>query len=164
MPSLIGTKLPDITLPSTSGTPQRVGTLSGRSVLFFYPYTGKPAHPDPAGWDNIPGAHGSTPQSLAFSYSYPEFEKIGVKVFGVSFQSTEWQMDFVSRNNMHFPLLSDADRKMSSALALETFRAGDDVYLVRRTIVVTNGVISHDFYPVPVPAQNADDVLKALAA
>ncbi len=159
MANLIGIRLPNIALASTEGYPQ---TLNSRSVLFFYPYTGKPGHPDPENWDTIPGAHGSTPQALAFSNAYDEFTKFDVKIYGVSFQTNEWQKEFVTRNNLRFPLLSDADHKLSSALGLEIFRAGADDYLVRRTIIATNGLISHDFYPIPHPEKNAAEVLKAL--
>ncbi len=159
MPKLIGSHLPQITLPSTDGFPH---TLKQRSVIFFYPYTGKPGQADPEGWHTIPGAHGSTPQALAFSEAFEEFARFNVAIFGISFQSREWQLEFVNRNNLRFPLLSDADRKLSSALGLETFRAGTQDYLVRRTIIAADGVITHDFYPVPVPAQNAANVLKAL--
>jgi peroxiredoxin len=159
MRDLIGKPLPNLMLPSTDGTLQ---TFPSRIVLFFYPYTGKPGHPDPENWDNITGAHGSTPQARAFSKAYDEFTKLDLKICGVSFQTTEWQQEFAVRNNLRFPLLSDADRKLSSALDLETFRAGANDYLVRRTIIATNGLITHDFYPIPHPEENAADVLKAL--
>jgi peroxiredoxin len=157
--NLIGTSLPNIALPSTDGTPH---IFQPRIVMFFYPYTGKPGHPDPENWDNIPGAHGSTLQALAFSDACDEFTKLDVKIYGVSFQTTEWQKEFVTRNNLRFPLLSDADHNLSSALSLEFFRAGAIEYLVRRTIVVENTIITHDFYPILHPKQNAADVLKAL--
>jgi peroxiredoxin len=159
VPNLIGIRLPNIALASTDGRQQ---TFNSRNVLFFYPYTGKPGHPDPENWDNIPGAHGSTPQALAFSIAYEELSKLDVKIYGVSFQSTEWQQEFVTRNNLRFPLLSDADRKLSTALGLETFRAGANDFLVRRTFIIKDGRITHDFYPIPHPGQNAADVLKAL--
>ena len=159
MANLIGTLLPNLNLPSTDGRPN---TFHSRTVVFFYPYTGKPGHPDPENWDNILGAHGSTPQALAFSESYDAFAKLDVKIYGVSFQTTAWQQEFVTRNNLRYSLLSDADRKLSSALGLETFRAGGNDYLVRRTIISTNGVITHDFHPISYPEQDAADVLKAL--
>jgi peroxiredoxin len=157
--NLIGIRLPNIALASTDGHPP---TFNTRNVLFFYPYTGKPGHSDPENWDNIPGAHGSTPQARAFSMAYEEFEKFDVKIYGISLQTTEWQQEFVLRNKLRFPLLSDADRKLSSALGLESFRAGSNDFLVRRTIIVSNGIITHDFHLIPHPEQNAADVLKAL--
>lgn len=162
--SLIGVPLPNVALPSTAGGPIRLSEVAGRAVVFFYPYTGKPGYADPVGWDNIAGAHGSTPQALAFSEAYDAFAKLDVKVFGVSFQSTEWQSEFIARNAARLVLLSDADRKLAAALGLETFKAGPDDYLVRRTLVVNSGLVTYDFNPVPVPAANAVEVLKVLQA
>ena len=159
MRTLIGTKFPNIPLPSTDGSTH---ILLTRSIFFFYPYTGKPGHPDPEGWDNIPGAHGSTPQALAFSETYAEFQKLDVNIYGVSFQTTVWQQEFATRHSLPFPLLSDVDRKLSSALNLQTFKAGADDFLVRRTLIVNNAVITHDLSPVPNPERNAADVLKAV--
>jgi peroxiredoxin len=159
MPNLTGIPFPNIPLPSTDG---QIPNFKSRAVVFFYPYTGKPGHPDPEHWDNIPGAHGSTPQALAFSRLYDQFAMLDVSIFGISFQSTEWQQDFVSRNNLRFTLLSDEKRSLSTALGLKTFKAGTSDYLDRRTLVVANNLITHDFYPVPQPENNADDVLKAL--
>lgn len=162
MATLIGVSMPSIGLLATNGKIINPSKCDSTTVLFFYPYTGKPGQPDPAGWDDIPGAHGSTPQALAFSKACLEFENLNVKIFGVSFQATDWQKEFVTRHGLRFPLLSDYERRLSAALDLETFRAGHQDYLVRRTIVVSDGIITQDFYPVPRPEHNATDVLKAL--
>jgi peroxiredoxin len=157
---LVGTPFPDLTLPSTTSAQTHI--LYDRTVIFFYPYTGRPGHPDPEGWDTIRGAHGSTPQALGFSKLYPEFEKRGIQVCGVSFQTTEWQQEFVDRHKLPFPLLSDAARKLTSALSLKTFKAGSNDYLVRRTIVVMSGHITHDIQPIPMPEKNAAEILQLL--
>jgi peroxiredoxin len=160
--SLVGVKLPEVALTATNGEQINLSKLPGRLVLFIYPYTGVPGIPDPEGWDDIPGAHGSTPQALAFSYRYAEFEKLDVKVFGLSLQRSEWQSEFVQRTQLALPLLSDEKATFCKALGLETFQAGRENYLVRRAFIVEHGIITHDFYPVIKPATNADDVLKVL--
>jgi peroxiredoxin len=160
--SLVGTKLPDIGLLSTSGDVINLAAAGGKSVLVIYPYTGVPGVPDPEGWDDIPGAHGSTPQALAFSYRYQEFVTLDVKVFGLSFQDTIWQKEFVARNQLAFPLLSDSEGLFAKALSLETFSAGAKKFLTRRTFIIENGLITYDFYPVPKPEANADEVLQVL--
>jgi peroxiredoxin len=159
MVTLIGRQFPNIPLQSTL---HPIDFHTGITVIFFYPYTGRPGHPDPEGWDDIPGAHGSTPQALAFSALCPEFEKRGIQVCGVSFQTTDWQQEFVDRHKLRFPLLSDAARKLSTALSLQTFRAGKNDYLVRRTIVVKAGFITQDVHPIPAPEKNAADILQLL--
>lgn len=67
---LPGTIIPEsLTLSSTDTKEPSVdlGTLSRLSpiLLFAYPRTGEPGVPNPDGWDDIPGARGCTPVSLA---------------------------------------------------------------------------------------------------
>jgi peroxiredoxin len=162
--NLAGQRVPSLVRVDTSGNHINLATLAGKTVLFVYPYTGVPGVPDPEGWDDIPGAHGSTPQALAFSYRYQEFVTLNVRVYGLSFQDTEWQQAFVQRNQLAFPLLSDADAAFATALSLDTFKAELKNFLTRRTFIVEDGVITHDFYPVAKPAANADDVLQALSS
>lgn len=162
LPSLKGRSLPPVNLMATTGETISLHALPGKSVLVIYPYTGVPGVPDPEGWDHIPGAHGSTPQALAFSYRYQEFVTLNVKVFGLSFQDTIWQQEFVARNQLAFPLLSDFEGQFATALSLDTFTAGSKKFLTRRTFIIENGMITHDFYPVLKPAANAEDVLQVL--
>jgi peroxiredoxin len=157
-------RLPDVALWSTDDTWVNLSTLHGRSVVFCYPYTGRPDVPDPPGWDHIQGAHGSTPQALGFSALADQFETLGVKIFGIGFQNTDWQKHFVVRNALQFPLLSDEDRAFSNAMGLKTFAAGVQDFLVRRTFVIEAGLVLHDFENIPAPVENARDVLAVLSS
>jgi len=116
--------------------------------------------PNPPDWDNIPGAHGSTPQAQAFSMRYDEFQKRSVSVLGLSFQDTVWQCEFVKRTSLRVPLLSDQKRLFSSALGLTTFKAGPQEYLRRITLVSKDGIITHLRYPIEIPENDAAEVLK----
>jgi peroxiredoxin len=160
---LKGRALPAIKLASTNGQQINLADVSGRTVCFFYPYTGKPGVPDPDGWDAIVGAHGSTPQALAFSEHYSEFVKLGVSVFGISLQDNDWQRDFVERNHLAFPLLSDCNGHVSAALGLPLLNAGRRTFLKRTTLIVENGLIAHVRENV-VPTDDATDCLAWLKA
>lgn len=162
MASLVGTHLPDMELQAHDGSRVNFAHLTGTTVLFCYSFTGRPGYPNPPNWDNIPGAHGSTPQALAFSKLYSQFEKYHAKVFGLSFQPTEWQRDFASRNQLAFALLSDERHQFSNALQLDTFAAGTESYLSRRSMIIENGIIIYDMYPVVRPEENASDMLVVL--
>jgi peroxiredoxin len=134
----------------------------GRSVVFFYPYTGRPGVPDPPDWDNIPGAHGSTPQAQAFSKTYDEFRNRHVNVFGVSLQEPEWQVEFARRCALPYPLLSDAETRLSGALGLPFFSTGGKAYLQRLTLFLNDGRVTGVRYPVTDPAGEAKAVLSQL--
>jgi peroxiredoxin len=138
---IVAEKLPDFALRATNGAWIYLARETGRSVCFFYPYTGRPNHADPPSWDDIPGAHGSTPQALAFSKRLAEFQNLNVKIFGIGSQTLEWQNEFVSRNTLTYPLLSDVEMKLADHLRVERFRAGSRKYFKRTTFIVKNGIV-----------------------
>jgi peroxiredoxin len=72
-----GMALPSVTLPATDGAEIDVAPLPGRSVIAVYPWTGRPGQPNPPLWDDIPGAHGSTPELERFGALSPRFEALG---------------------------------------------------------------------------------------
>ncbi|MFN4141270.1 redoxin domain-containing protein [Aestuariivirga sp.] len=163
MQHLVGRRMPSIDLEATSGSPVNPARLIGPAVIFCYPFTGRPGYPNPQNWDHIPGAHGSTPQALAYSEAYGHFRRLGVKLFGLSLLSTEWQRDFVQRNGLSFRLLSDSTRALQSRLALPMFETGGELYLQRLTFILHDGVISSVRYPIPEPERDAAEVLSALS-
>jgi peroxiredoxin len=67
---LTGMLLPSVPLGSTAGRQVNLAGLSGRSVVYCYPRTGRPDQDPPNGWNDIPGARGCTPQSCAFRDQY----------------------------------------------------------------------------------------------
>ena len=162
MQHLVGRRMPDVPLEATSGSPVSLAAIRGRAVIFCYPFTGRPGHPNPPDWDHIPGAHGSTPQALAYSSAYGEFRRLGVTLFGLSMLSPEWQRDFVSRNKLSFRLLSDQQRAVQSRLGLPMFETGGALYLQRMTFVLQDGIIASLRFPVPEPENDAAEVLAGL--
>jgi peroxiredoxin len=159
-----GTPLPDLDLPATRGGAINLLQLAGSSVIYIYPWTGRPGIPDPPGWDDIPGAHGSTPQTAGFRDCYDEFRWLGVEVFGLSGQSTAHQRELCERLAVPFAILSDADRSFQDTLRLPTFKAGEGTYVTRLTLIVEDGAVQHVFYPVHPPETHAAEVLTWLRA
>ncbi|TMI81766.1 MAG: peroxiredoxin [Bacillati bacterium ANGP1] len=156
---LAGRRVPAIALPSTAGRPVDLSTLSGRTVVYCYPRTGRPDVPVPAGWDAIPGARGCTPQSCAFRDRHREFQALGVGVFGLSTQTTEDQREAAERLQLPMELLSDARLAFARALDLPTFEFEGMVLIKRLTLVALDGRITKVFYPVFPPDANAREVL-----
>jgi peroxiredoxin len=156
--------LPDLTLPATVGAPVNLKTRRGMSIVYVYPWTGRPGVADPPGWDDIPGAHGSTPETAGFRDLYPRFRAQAVEVFGLSTQSNEHQRELSARLNVPFAILSDEDFAFQEALQLPTFTAGGVRYLRRLTLLVEDGRLRHVFHPVEAPDAHAADVLAWLDA
>jgi DNA-binding HxlR family transcriptional regulator/peroxiredoxin len=131
---LVGTYVPELTLPSTVDTSTVVDPTARRTVLFGYPATGIPT-PLPDGWSDIPGAVGCTLENRLFREAYPRFVDAGIAVHGVSTQRPEEQRAFAAAEDIPFPLLSDVDLQLTVALRLPTFRAAE-AERIRRIVLV----------------------------
>jgi peroxiredoxin len=156
---LPGISLPSVPLNMTSGGTVDLSALSGETVVYCYPMTGRPDRGLPQGWDEIPGARGCTPQSCSFRDHHGELDELGARVFGLSTQSTGYQLEAVERLQLPFDLLSDENLAFSEALSLPTFEAGGMILLKRLTLVIEDGRIEKVFYPVFPPGKNAEEVL-----
>jgi peroxiredoxin len=162
---LQGRPLPSLSMVSTAGGTPNLAELAGsRLVAYVYPRTGAPGRPLPAGWDDIPGARGCTPQSCAYRDSLAEFERLGATVVGISAQGSSEQREFAKREHIPFPLLNDSDLRLAAELGLPTFEAAGMTLYKRLTFVAEGGAIVKAFYPVFPPDRNAAEVLAWLAA
>jgi peroxiredoxin len=160
---LPGLQMPDTLLSATDGQQVSLARLAGDWVIFIYPWTGKPGLPNPPSWDDIAGAHGSTPEAEGFRDAYEDFRRAGFDVLGISGQDATDQREFAARIGLPFPLLSDTDAILRSALRLPTFETGGVTYLKRLTLVLRDGAIGRVVYPVHPPHTHARDLLAALA-
>lgn len=162
---LVGLPLPAVALPSTQGGRVALDALpTGRSVIFCYPMTGQPGVDLPDGWDDIPGARGCTPQQCALRDRHAELADLGVAVYAVSTQASSYQREMAERLHLPYPVLSDSDYELTTALRLPIFRAApyaaDGPRLIRRlTMVVRDGIVEHVFYPVFPPDRSAEPVI-----
>jgi peroxiredoxin len=161
---LPGTPLPQLALPATTGGELDLVALGAeRLVAYVYPRTGVPGEPLPAGWDDIPGARGCTPQSCAYRDSLAGFERHGARLVGISAQSEAEQAEFATREHIPYPLLADPGLRLAAALRLPTFEVEDLILYRRLTFVAEAGEIVKAFYPVFPPDRDAAEVLSWLA-
>jgi thioredoxin-dependent peroxiredoxin len=99
-----GDAAPDFTAQNDQGETVRLGDFKGkRVVLYFYPK------------DNTPGC---TTQACNFRDSYPAITGKNAIVLGVSPDSAKSHGSFKSKFNLPFPLLVDADHKLSEAFGV----------------------------------------------
>ena len=154
-----GLEVPEVSLSTTRGRQRSLREPASRAVVFAYTWTGRPGEANPPGWDDIPGAHGSTPQLLGFRNLHSAFASLDTTLIGVSTQSTAWQQELVERLNLPFEIMSDEALALARAMALPTFEAGGQTYLKRLTMLIENGKLITVFYPVHPPDVHARDVL-----
>ncbi len=160
---LPGAKVPPVALRSTAGTTVDLSDLPGRTVVYCYPLTGRPDRDVvPAGWDEIPGARGCTPQACAFRDRHAELRSLRARVYGLSVQSTDYQREAKERLHLPFDLLSDADLAFTRSLDVPTFTVEGQTYVKRTTLIVRAGRVEKVFYPVSPPDRNADEVIEWL--
>jgi peroxiredoxin len=153
-----GLRMPDLDLPATSGGSVNLARLPGVAIVYCYPWTGRPGVPNPPSWDDIPGAHGSTPQAEGFRDLYAGFRQVEAAVYGLSTQPTDYQRELVARLGLPFAILSDAHLAFQRALALPTFATGGTTYLKRLTLALRDGRLERVYYPVALPAAHAREV------
>lgn len=161
---LAGMKIPPIALHSTKGGKVNLADVSRSKAIFFvYPRTGIPDEPTPPSWEAIPGARGCTPQSCGFRDHLSEFQKLEVAVYGVSCQSTKYQLEFSNRNRIPYEILSDEQFRFTDALRLPTFEFNSMRLIKRLALFADKGEIQKVFYPVFPPDKNAEEVLAWLS-
>jgi peroxiredoxin len=153
-----GQRMPDLDLPTTAGRSVNFAKVEGTAIVYCYPWTGRLGLPNPPDWDNIPGAHGSTPEAEGFRDLHAGFRHVGAAVYGLSTQVTDYQRELVGRLSLPFELVSDEHFALQRALALPTFATGGVTYLARLTLAVSDGRIERVYYPVLRPAAHAREV------
>ena len=146
-----GTPAPDFQIPDQNGETVSLSSFRGQKVvLYFYPR------------DNTPGC---SREAAAYRDALPEFEALGVKVFGLSKDSSASHKRFADKYELPFTLLADTEtavlqdygawqeKKMYGKVSMGT---------VRSTVLIDeNGVIAAAL-PKVKPDDNAAQMLALL--
>ncbi|WP_371679104.1 winged helix-turn-helix transcriptional regulator [Streptomyces sp. NBC_01276] len=147
--ALRGTRLPELLLPDRFGELRDAVADTPFTVLYCFPGAYARSESYPPGWAGIPGAKGCTLESCTFRDQLAEFTAAGATVHGVSTQRPDEQREFAEHERLRFPLLSDAELDLVTALRLPTFRAGGVSRLKRLTLVVDRErTVREVFYPI----------------
>jgi len=143
-----GDPFPSWSLPAQDGSRVDSATLRGRTyLLWFYPKAMTP---------------GCTTEGRGLRDRWVDFQKLGVEIFGVSFDPPAVNEEFRNREQFPFPLLSDSDR----SLALAVGAAESPAATVPRRIsylIGADGKVRR-VYDAVVPASHAGDVLGDLVS
>ncbi|HEX4058161.1 MAG TPA: peroxiredoxin [Galbitalea sp.] len=162
---LPGTRMPNVTLPTSDGREVNLSDLgSGQTIIYLYPMTGVPGVVLPAGWDEIPGARGCSTEACDFRDHFADIQRAGgARVYGFSSQDPDYQAEVVGRLTLPFTMISDEKFALGDTLNLPTFSAeGHDRLYARLTLIVLDGAIEHVFYPVFPPNTHGQQVLRWL--
>ena len=147
----INDKAPDFTLANQRGEKRTLSDYTGQTVvLYFYPK------------DDTPGC---TIQACSYRDSMAEFEKRGIKVFGISKDDVKSHQKFESKYQLNFEILADDGHQALNAYGVwkEKNMYGKKVMGVARTTFIINkeGIITHIFEKVD-PSTDTQLVLDAI--
>jgi thioredoxin-dependent peroxiredoxin len=118
----VGSAAPAFSLTDQSGQPHRLADYQGKwVVLYFYPKDGTP---------------GCTTEACEFRDNIFAFRDLGVVVLGVSLDDVGTHAKFAAEQHLPFPLLADADKKVSEAYGVLARLAGLVSYSKRETFVI----------------------------
>jgi len=137
----VGKHAPQIETLDQSGNRVRPN-LKGKTVLYFYPK------------DDTPGC---TKEACAFRDDLTEFQKLGVKVYGVSTDDAESHRKFVEKYGLNFTLLADPDKKIARQYGVLSEKG----YASRVTYLIENETIKH-VWPQVNPEGHSREVLEKL--
>jgi thioredoxin-dependent peroxiredoxin len=96
----VGDKAPDFTLQDAFGKSYKLSDYKGKSpvIVYFYPKA---------------GTSGCTKEACGIRDDWSKFKDNNIPVFGISVDDKPAIKKFIDDYHLNFPLLSDADKKVS---------------------------------------------------
>jgi peroxiredoxin Q/BCP len=147
-PPAVGSAAPDFTLKSQENKTVNLHDFKGQwVVLYFYPK------------DMTPGC---TIEAHNFQRDEAQYSKVHAAIVGVSVDPVDSHVEFCTKENLTFKLLSDVDHKVVNMYG-STQKFGTNEVAARNTFLVDpKGVIRKQFLKVD-PNPHSAEVLAALA-
>jgi thioredoxin-dependent peroxiredoxin len=140
-----GVTAPDLEAYDVGGTPTRLSSLRGRTVVvYFYPRDGTP---------------GCTHEACAFRDAWLKLKEANIAVIGVSSQSRDSHLEFQKENRLPFPLVADEQGRAQRAYGVSTGLFGD----ARVSFLVAPSGAIVKVWPNVDPATHVDQVLAEAA-
>mgnify|MGYP000007956000 CR=1 FL=1 len=147
----VGTPAPAFSASDQYGKPVSLEAYRGRKVvLYFYPK------------DDTPGC---TREACAFRDNFPNFQKIGVDVLGVSVDSDTKHMKFAEKHRLPFRLVSDEEKTVVNAYGVwgkKKFMGKEYMGTSRVTYLIDEQGMIEKVWPKVSPAAHAEEILNYL--
>ncbi|MCZ4279445.1 thioredoxin-dependent thiol peroxidase [Kiloniella laminariae] len=148
-----GDKAPDFTAPLNGGDELTLSSLQGQNVvLYFYPK------------DSTPGC---TTEACDFRDALADFSRLNARVIGVSKDSVKRHDNFIAKNELNFPLVSDETGAICEAYGvwiLKKLYGKEYMGIERATFLIdARGVIRQIWHKVKVSG-HVKEVQEAVAS
>ena len=151
---MLDTKIPDFSLPATSGTTFNLAAQAGKVVvIYFYPK------------DSTPGC---TTEGQNFRDLHAEFTGAGAIILGISRDSVKSHENFKAKQAFPFELGSDSDEAVCTLFGVMKMKNmyGKQVRGIERStfVIDRDGVLRREWRGVKVPGhvQEVLDFVKTL--
>ena len=149
-PPVVGKRVPDFTLPSTSGESFKLAAQRGHKVvLYFYPRDATP---------------GCTLEGQNFRDLHPRFKRADTRVFGISRDTLASHAKFCEKQGFPFELLSDEDGKICKlfdVIRLKNMYGKKVLGIERSTFLIDGeGILRREWRKLKVDG-HAEQVLEA---
>ena len=146
----VGDKAPDFNLLNQDENLISLKDLKGEKfILWFYPKASTP------GW---------TVEGQGFRDELNSFQKLGIRVFGVSADSAKKQKNFHTKQKFNFDLLSDESHTMLEQYGvwkLKKFMGREYMGILRATYLINEKGIINTVYDEVKTKTHAKDILNA---
>ncbi len=147
-----GGKAPDFKLKNQNGETVKLADERGKKIaLYFYPK------------DDTPGC---TKQACSLRDGFKDLQKAGITVYGVSMDSEAKHQKFISKYDLPFDLLIDADHAVADkygAYGEKKFMGRTYNGILRKTFLIDeDGRVKKIFDKVKVD-DHADEILQAFS-
>jgi peroxiredoxin Q/BCP len=143
----VGQVAPDFTLPSQDGSKISLHDFRGKwVVLYFYPKD---------------GTSGCTLEAHNFQRDIQKYQQLNAEIVGVSVDTPDSHKQFCAKQDLHFKLLADTEKKVSEAY--------DSLMMIvhyssRNTFLISpDGKIAKVWLGVS-PSKHSEEVLAALSS
>ncbi len=121
----VGDTAPNFETLDNQGNTIKLTDYKGKKlVLFFYPKASTP---------------GCTVEACNLRDNYKRFLSLGYEILGVSADTAKRQQNFITKNNLPFPLLADVDKEVINAYkvwGLKKFMGREYDGIYRTTFVI----------------------------
>ena len=143
-----GDKAPTFMLNDQEGNQHKLADYSGKKlVIYFYPK------------DQTPGC---IKEACSFRDNISEYKKNDIMILGVSIDNEKSHQNFITKQNLNFPLLADVEKEMVNAYGVwgeKSMYGRKYMGTFRKTFLINESGIIDKIYDKVKVATHAEDVL-----
>lgn len=145
-----GDMAPDFTLPIDDGSKLTLSKLKGAPVvIYFYPRD---------------DTSGCTKEAIDFTQKRDQFEKLGVRIIGISPDSIQKHVKFINKHELNVTLAADEEKTVAQLYGVwaeKKMYGRTYMGIIRSTFLIDKDGVIRKIWPKVKVKEHADAVLSA---